>query len=298
MHFIVNFSTIIFTIAVFVDATHLEEGNSCIIQYLKSKKKLSDEFPYDVQPDSVKCRLIIPSILRQLEVAIYSKLSEKADIKVDCILAHLKNTSGLDYMLMREVVPMTKKLDNSEITQKNRNATKVLRRILINGANKCQSDKSYSGLFDDILGLQNLSLPVLQHNYCFTKYAIENKLVEVKHVNINPRRISIANVNCEEMIDALQSSKERQLLNRLNQKKFTSDHIQCIMDKYRSLKAFDSNIALEVVDFLHVSYEEKRDNRERIANQLEAYIKSVYNCAKSSPEFHHNKSEIVKIFQF
>lgn len=284
----------------FNEAAQLEEGNACIIQHLKNKKKLSQDFPYDTQPDSVKCRLVMPLILKHLEAALLQKLSEKdQDIKVDCIMGHLKNVSALDYMLMREIIPMSRSLENSEITQKTRNTTKVLRRILINGANKCGSDRSYSGLFDDILGLQNMSLEVLQHNYCFTKYAIENKLIEVKHINLNPRRIPTINLNCEEMIDIQQITKERQLLSRLNERNLSNEEVQCVMDKYRSEKAFDSNVALEVVDFLHISYEEKRANREKIANLLEKYIKSVFTCKKAVHELSDkNPQEYVKIMQF
>lgn len=291
----------IITLALFGldEAAQLEEGNACIIQYLKNKKRLSQDFPFDAQPDSAKCRLVMPLIFKHLEVALLQKLSDKEDIKVDCIMAHLKNVSALDYMLMREIIPMSRSLENSEITQKTRNTTKVLRRILINGANKCGSDRSYSGLFDDILGLQNMSLEVLQHNYCFTKYAVENKLIEVKQVNMNPRRIPTTNLNCEEMIDIQQISKERQLLSKLNDRKLSREEVQCIMDKYRSEKAFDSNVALEVVDFLHISYEEKRANREKIANALERYIKSVFTCKKSTQELlNPNSQEYIKIMQF
>jgi hypothetical protein len=186
MDFILKLTIITLALFGFDEAAQLEEGNACIIQHLKNRKKLSQDFPYDTQPDSVKCRLVMPLILKHLEDALHQKLSENEDIKVDCIMSHLKNVSALDYMLMREIIPMSRSLENSEITQKTRNTTKILRRILINGANKCGSDRSYSGLFDDILGLQNMSLAVLQHNYCFTKYAIENKLIEVKHINLNP----------------------------------------------------------------------------------------------------------------
>ncbi|CAG9798993.1 unnamed protein product [Chironomus riparius] len=299
MTFILKLTIITLVLFGFDEAAQLEEGNACIIQYLKNKQRLSQDFPYDTQPDTVKCRLVMPLILKHLETALIQKLSEKEDIKVDCIMAHLKNVSALDYMLMREIIPMSRNLENSEITQKTRNTTKALRRILINGATKCGSDKSYSGLFDDILGLQNMSIAVLQHNYCFSKYAVENKLIEVKHINLNPRRIPTTNLNCEEMIDIQQITKERQLLSKLNDKKLSREEVQCIMDKYRSEKAFDSNVALEVVDFLHISYEEKRANRERIANSLEKYIKSVFTCKKSILELlNHNSQEYVKIMQF
>lgn len=279
--------------------SNLDEGNSCIIQYLKSKKKLDDDFPSPMQPDSSKCRLVMPLLLRTFGNALRIRLSEKSDIDVDCVMDNFKNSSAMDYMLMREVIPMSKDLENSEITQRMRNSTKALRKILINTAKKCKIDSSFGGLFDDILGLQNVSIPVLEHNFCFTKYALDNELIEVKHVNINPRRITTTNLDCEEMILRNQIMREKQLLEKLNRRNLSHEHIQCILDKYRTEKAFASNIALEVIDILNISYEEKRTNRERVAAQLEQFITSIFVCTRGSAHDNdpHNVHDNVKILQ-
>lgn len=280
--------------------SNLDEGNSCIIQYLKNKKKLHGDFPSPSQPDSSKCRIVMPLILKTFENALRTRLAEKPDIKVDCVMNHFKNSSMMDYMLMREVIPMSRDLENSEVTQRMRNSTKVLRKILISVAKKCEIDQNYGGLFDEILGLQNLTMPVLEHNFCFTKYAIENELIEVKHINLNPRRIPTLNLDCEEMIDKNQIMRERLLLEKLNRRNLSHEHIQCIMDKYRSEKAFASNVALEVIDILNISYEEKRSNREKVAAQLEKFLTSIFSCAKSlvvDDHQHPNVRESVKTLQ-
>lgn len=301
MHFFVSLLSPLLVLSIFfalhIDATTLDEGNSCIVHYLKNQKKLSAEFPSPIQPDLVKCKIVMALILKNFESALKTKLSDKSEEKINvmCIMEHFKNTSAMDYMLMREVIPMSRSLENSEITQKTRNATKVLRKILLSGAKKCASDQSYGGLFDDILGFQNLSLHVLQHNYCYTKYAIDNNLIEVKHFNMNPRRISTTDLDCEEMIDVNQVARERHLLERLNDRRYTKERVQCIMDKYRSEKAFDSNLALEVIDLIHISYEEKRANREKIASLFENFIKSIFVCSQLSREFNHDNVKIMQL---
>lgn len=288
-------------IVIFQTATslsNLDEGNSCIIQYLKNKKKLSGDFPSPSQPDSSKCRIVMPLILKTFGNALRTRLAEKPEIKVDCVMNHFKNSSMMDYMLLREIIPMSRDLENSEVTQRMRNSTKVLRKIFISVAKKCDIDQNYGGLFDEILGLQNLSMPVLEHNYCFTKYAIENELIEVKHINFNPRRIPTMNLDCEEMIDKNQITRERNLLEKLNRRNLSYEQIQCIMDKYRSEKAFASNVALEVIDILNISYEEKRSNRVRVAAQLEKFLTSVFACTKTLRDNQpHNVRENVKILQ-
>lgn len=293
---------VIFLVAIFeivAGLSNLDEGNSCIIQYLKNKKKLDDDFPSPSQPDSRKCRVVMPLMLKTFGNALRSRLSEKSDIDVECVMDNFKNSSAMDYMLMREVIPMSKVLENSEVTQMMRNTTKALRKILINSAQKCKFDQSFGGLFDDILGIQNLTIPVLEHNFCFTKYALDNELIEVKHVNINPRRISTTNLDCEEMIERNQIMREKQLLEKINRKNLSHEHVQCILDKYRSEKAFASNIALEVIDILNISYEEKRTNRERVAKQLEHFITSIFVCTRGSAHDKrpHNVRENVKILQ-
>lgn len=293
---------VIFLVIFFESVTglsNLDEGNSCIIQYLKNKKQLDANFPSPSSSDSAKCRLVMPLLLRTFGNALRTRLSEKPDIDVDCVMNNFKNSSAMDFMLMREVIPLSKDLENTETTQRMRNATKTLRKILISVAKRCEIDQTYGGLFDEILGLQNLSIPVLEHNYCFTKYALDNELIEVKHINLNPRRISLTNLDCEEMIERNQIMREKQLLNKLNQRKLSHEHIQCIMNRYRSEKAFASNIALEVIDILNISYEEKRENREKVAVQLEKFITSIFVCTRGTPSSPSlNERENVKILQF
>lgn len=266
-----------------LSASTLDEGHSCIIQHLKTKRKLTEDFPLPMQPDLERCKLIMPLILKNFDSALRIRLTEKNLPNINCLAKHIKNTGASDFMLMRDIVAMSRNLENSQITQTTRNVTIILRKILLTGARRCKSPDNYNGLFEDILGFVNITEPVLRHNYCYTKYAIENRLIEVnKHVNMNPRRISTSNVNCEEMIDKNQVSREKRLLERLNAKDYTKEQVQCIMDKYRKERAFDSNIALEVVDILHISYEEKRANREKIAKLMENFIKSIFVCVKSS----------------
>jgi PAB1-binding protein PBP1 len=96
---------------------------------------------------------------------------------------------------------------------------------------------------------------------------------------VNPKKISTSNVDCPAMIKNNRLEREKNLRKSLEEKKLSHDKIQCIMDKFQIDRAFDSNLALEVIEHLDISLEDKRRNRENIAKKLEAFIKSIFVCS-------------------
>lgn len=257
----------------------IDDGNGCIAGYLKRQGKLEEDFPITGTFKSSKCSLVMPLIMVTFERALNVRLSGKEEVNADCIMEELKKADALDYMLKQEVLLMSPGLDEEETKMRIENTKEKLRLVFESAAKTCESDPAYGGLFDDILEIRNESLAVLQQNYCFTKFAVDSKLIDLEDVDVNPKKISTSNVDCPEMIRNNRLEREKKLQTTLEKKNLSKDKIQCIKDKFQIDRAFDSNLALEVIDHLDVSLEDKRRNRENIAKKLEEFIKSIFVCS-------------------
>lgn len=278
--------------------TTLDIGNACIVQYLKDNERLPDNFPAPADIQATTCRLVMPLIIHAFEKALCAKLSEQDTIEAECVIKEIKSAGALDLMLMQEIIVMSKGLDEEVMKQKLEEIKENLRIVFENAAKNCESDPTYGGLFDDVLEIKNESLAVLRQNYCFTKFAIEGKLIDVKDVDVNPKKIVTSNIDCKTMIMNNRIERENKLLDKLKTKSLSKEQVQCIMDKFQIERAFDSNLALEVIDQLDVTLEVKRLNREDIGRRLENFIKSIFLCAGKSVKNQSSAGEAISIMQF
>lgn len=273
-------------------ASALDIGNGCMARYLKDRKILEDDFPVSGLTDSVSCRIVLPIIVNSFENVLCQKLSEKDTIRTDCVIDELKKNHALEYMMKQEVILMTKDLNENDSKVKIETVKEKLRNIFEETANICDSDPVYGGLFDDILEIKNESLAVLRQDYCFTKFVIEGKLIEVQNVDFNPKKIATSNIDCQTMIRNNRIEREKKLLEALKTRNLTKEQLQCVMDKFQIERAFDSNLALEVIDHIDVSLNVRRANREKIAKKLENFVKSIFLCVGKTAR--ENQSTIMK----
>lgn len=295
--------TLIAVVALFVvidcKPSNLDIGNACAAQYLVEKDLLEIDFPISTKIDEEKCKLVMPVIMASLIQTLCIKLTEKETIKAKCVLELILKNYGIEYLVKHEVVSMTRDFTDEEIKIRLEIIRDRLRLIFENASRECDSDPTYGGVFDDVLGIRNESLAVLRQNYCFTKFAVETKLLEVKEVDFNPKKIVTSNLDCQAMIKSNRLERERKMLEALQSRELTAEQVQCVQDKYQIERAFDSNLALEVISYLDVSVDVRRSNRENIARRLESFIKSMFMCfGKSTIANAQSISTVGDIMQF
>jgi len=280
------------TLLVLCESSTLDVGNVCIAKYLKDRNKLDDWHPVPIDKEiESSCRLVMPIIMKSFESVLCKKMSEKESIRTDCVMAVLKKEGALDYMLKQELILMSKDLIEEDSKVKMENIKEKLRNIFEGAARICNSDSTYAGLFDDILEIKNESLAVLRQDYCYTKFAIESKLIDVQNIDFNPKKIVTSNIDCQRMIKYNRIEREKKLLETLKTKNLTKEQLQCVMDKFQIDRAFDSNLALEVIEHIDVPIDVRRKNRLRIAEKLEKFVKSVFICVGKTSD--KNQSTIM-----
>lgn len=281
-----------------VHLSNLDIGNACIAQYLKDKGHLEEDFPVSAVSATPQCRLVMPIVIKAFEAALCSKLRENESIKADCVMKEIKAANAMEFMLMQEIIVMTKDLEEEKMKKKLEVVKENLRTVFENAAKTCDSDPTYAGQFNDILEIKNESLAVLRQNYCFTKFAIESKLLDVKDIDINPKKIVTTDIDCKAMIMKNRLQRENKLMESLKTRQLSKEQSQCIKDKFQIERAFDSNLALEVIDHIDVTLEVRKRNRENIAKRLESFILSIFLCVGNASSNHQTSAtDMVSIIQ-
>ncbi|CRK92413.1 CLUMA_CG005972, isoform A [Clunio marinus] len=262
-----------------LSASDKDTGITCLIKYLKDHGRLEEDFPLPQKPAHAQaCDAVVRLVLPTIEREFLSKLSEKESIKSDCVSAQLKKGGLLDYLIKEEVIESSTDLSNQEVMKKLAETRETIKGILDNAAVFCNSDATYAGLFDKYLGLKNESLSALQSHYCMAKYVIDEEIIDVGNVNINPSNIDTAAANCDTVISNAKAEVEAQLRDKYKEQNLSQSKINCIMRSFRRNKMFENSIALGALENLEISLETKRENKERVENKMESFVTGVFGC--------------------
>lgn len=254
-------------------------NHACIIRFLQIKGKLEEEFVSLPAPADL-CRILLPLIYANHSESLCLKLWETKSVKAECVFEIIKKSAFIDLELKLEIYAKSKQLSKTEARRRILEATKQQKEIL-NGASKlCRSDPTYGGLFDQTLGI-NTSLIVLQENFCQMKFVIENKFISARNVNLNPRKVDVSKVDCMIVLQRRQEESERKLLEAFRRRKFSSEAISCLFEKYHDGKIFGWNLAKEVLFRIDLSTAARRGEDWRISKTLSDFNKKSSNCLYS-----------------
>lgn len=255
-------------------SSELDEGKKCVIQYLKEKGKLNANFPSG-KPDP-NCRLMLALVIKGIESGTIERLTYSSPNSADCVTNEFKNRESLDVFMKIEAITLNKELNENDTEMQLKEANNELKEHLNGIGEACNTDPSFGGQFDSILGIKNDSLIVLQQKYCFAKYVVDNNVVDLKEVNINRDQINIEDVNCNDIID----NHRQKELTRIKESStsVTPTVADCMMKMYVDEKCFDVNLALRVLDELPLPPKHKREETERMSAKLVDFTKGIFSC--------------------
>lgn len=255
-----------------------KKGQDCLIKYLKEKGMLEEEFltTNSLSGCDLATRLVIPEMIN-LHLA---KLSEAGIINADCVAMELRKSGIYDFMLKENVIESTNLLDLDEITRRLRDVRITIKDILDNASTNCDSDHTFAGLYNNYLGIKNETLVVLQNNYCYAKFAVDEKLIEIGDLNINPGNINIAAVNCNQIVSEQKTIIIATIIEKYNKKNVPQHQIDCVLNAFSEGKAVEKSIALEVLEELKISLEMKKRNREKLTCEMEGIFFTGLECLK------------------
>jgi hypothetical protein len=254
-------------------------NQACVIRFLQIRGKI-DEKLYASHAPADMCRILLPLVYANHSEKLCLRLWETKSVKAECVFESLKKFEFIDLELKFEVYSKSKHLTKYEKKRKIYEVTSAQREALIDTARKCRSDYTYGGLFDEILGI-NSSLIALQKEYCLLKYALENKFLDLRSVSTNPRNIDVSNVQCVSIITQCQNESEERLLEAFRSRKYASDAIACLIEKYKDERIFGWNLAKDLLHKIKIPETVKISEDYKVSKVLSDFNRISSNCLYS-----------------
>lgn len=278
------FSTISIALCHPTELNTADLGASCIVSYLKSTNKLPNAFPDIAGGKLIDCRTTTSIMYRSLTSLLCGRLLEKSIENVDCVMQQLSERGTIDLLLILDIALVHVDDDDDETIKELRTATETkLKEALLETARVCENDPNYGGLFDKLLGYEEIDsiMSTERRNYCFAKFAIESELIENvddEEIDLNPKKISTFDIDCRTMIMECRRERETSLMSKLKTKRITREQLMCVMDKYQIERAFDTVLALEVINNLRISPKMRKANLLKVNNRLLNFISGMIVC--------------------
>lgn len=266
---------LLFTISKTQAESASDKGHACIIQDLQRKGLLEEDFPSPA--NTVGCHLAA-SVMSSLEDAFYGTLDDKESIKADCVKPKLKQYNLFDYAMKKEIVEMSRQIPKEKADEFLKSAKNGMKEALDKSAKDCDSDPTWAGIYDEILGIKNTTLVVLQKNYCMLKNSIDKNLLKVGEIEMNPENIDIDNLDCDELIQNHVDKLTNEMRKKYEEKGMRGAQVDCVIDTFKTGNAFDIIIALEVIEKLDISPGLRRENKEELTPGLEKIIRNLFSC--------------------
>lgn len=263
----------------YVQLNNQQEEEACLVQYLQAKEKLSTDFLSDL-PASSQCRLITPLQMQIMRITAADFIKkDEPNVVADCLTKEFNDKEAIDYVVKICVLDASRSLSESERRTQLETTRYEFTQELKNIANFCQTDDNkFIKIFNDNLGFKNNSLEVVQYEYCLAKYAVDNKVLELANVEMNPQQIHKDSVNCDHIIAADKRKSEKDLTDKTSITLKGQRSRNCVIDSYRSFKMYDWTVALKVLNNLDFSRETKKVEANRIIEKIAEFALTIFAC--------------------
>lgn len=237
------------------------------------------DFSVNSNADYLVCLFVVSRASKAIEDRIANKLSNLDTINTTCVMDSLKKGGAMGHMLEQQRIRIATELTEDDLKTKLEDVEEKLRIIFEESAKTCNSDPTYDGLFNDVLGIKNASFAVLQRNYCFTKFVIERNLIEVENVDSNPGRINVSSIDCQTIIENQRNKTTEDLFKGISEPgQLTVRQVRCIIDEFKSRNIVHYQIASVVNEILEASQIVKRNNRLRLYDKMQRFGEVATFC--------------------
>jgi hypothetical protein len=257
----------------------LDEGEACLVQYLKSKEKISADFPSTLQTASSHCDLTVQIAQRVLRQQFVDKIKENIPNQSQCLLDGFDEKEILDDVFKVSVISESKTLGENNIKTQLEAARSDLKEQLEKIEVQCNTvDKTFTNTFNEILGIKNETLAVSQYEYCISKYTADNGILPLKNVELNPRHIDVENLDCDAIIDKDRRKTIKEIREKMTATPNGNMYIDCILNAYNNKNIYDSSLALKVLYILELPKETKESEKNRATQKISEFSVATFTC--------------------
>lgn len=262
-------------IQLYVSATNnaFDDGEACLVQYLQGKGKLDSNFISAEKP-SPNCFLVMPLTKMVVRKTFTDRIEKEIPDHSECLISKFDGQETLDLLIKISVIQSSS--DEYAELELTRNA---LHEDLKNIMSHCESnDETFVIIFNDYLGNKNGTLEVLQQDYCMSKYVADNKFLNLNNIDLNPSRVDITDLDCNQIVEKQRLDAEKELTDKIATIPNGQRISKCVVDAYKNGEIFDAGIALKVLYTLDVPKELKESEKVRWTQKLSDFGFATFTC--------------------
>lgn len=245
------------------------EIESCVVQYLKQKGKLNESLQSTIPPTS-RCRLLVPTYVQNAKSVYRNHIADTFPANVaECLAHELDNAENFDYYLKWDLIELSSLFGDSEKISQLQETRKLLKDV------RREADAQCGKRFE----IFNKTL----EEYCMAKYTIDNQLLELNNVDINPYEIDTGSVNCDNIVDTERRKYEKEYSDEISATETGRRLLDCIMKEYRNGNMAGCKIALKILHFSGMSIQVQKGEVNRINKKIEGFISKSVACNITMP---------------
>lgn len=258
--------------------TSVDRTEACFVEHLKAQGKLNETFRTNAR-SAVPCRPVVIYAISFQNIILRNKVGKTFSTnETQCLLDEFEEKNDADYIYVLYVIELNSLLsvsDKGTLLEEARNQFKAeLKRI----ADHCLvDDEKFIQIYHNNLGIKNETLVAHQQEYCKTKYVVDNQIVQLNNVDLNPHKIDPESVNCDSILAPERSKFEREVIAKNSD--VTARHLDCILKNFRNRDITGLLWASAVLSYyVVVPVDEKRQEVNKAAEKLNEYFVAGRRC--------------------
>lgn len=266
----------------FATINYYRRAEFCYEQHLKENGKLSETYESKAPPVS-DCNGILGTMyeteLTYLEDKAKNMFPNQSNVS-KCLKDEFKQRKAVDHIRKIILIKRNRFLSVSAKDAMLDEARFEFKDELKKMADRCVvDDKTVIQIYNDQLGIKNETLVAYQHQYCMAKYVVDNQIIQVDNVDINPHHIDTDSINCVSLLAIERETAENDLKNHLIASQFSQRRIDCILNVSKTNDVFGHQIAFKLLHFYFAVPDDVIETENNKAQEkFIGFIREVINC--------------------
>jgi DNA-binding protein H-NS len=252
-----------------------DTGRACMALTLKQKGMLESDFP-SANVDSSQC-LFLTIIMKSLVNQFYEKFDTEVSINADCAKEKLDEKDFLSYLMKKDVIEMSTELSQEKIIEMSTKNKNDMRRVLDETATECDSDKTWAGIFDDVLGIKNTTQAVLEEDYCVLSHLLDNNVITLDNFDRNPEKIDTSNLDCKTIVENKLKKLKADVKKAYEEKGLRGPKIECLVNKFTD-SHLNIMLGMKELEKLDITPAQRAQNKGRLEESLQGFLQTIFAC--------------------
>lgn len=258
----------------------VDEIEACLVQHLKVKGKLSNDFQSVIEP-AENCVDRMSILLEDMRLSIENDINKNMSHDSKCLLGAMENRDTFLDFTMIFVLRLNKLMNENDLEIQLEKTRSQLRQDLESIATECKADHTnFVKLFHKNLGIRNETLEVLEYEHCITKFCVDNRFLEFGNYVMNPNNITTENINCTSILAEDRKKAEQEFADEYITTTEAKEAKDCMMQLYRTEQQYEWFIAVKVLSNEVNARRTKESDVIKATEKLTSasFKQSLYNC--------------------